>query len=332
MKPAAKPFKELTHVFVGHGDVPIPPPAWGAVEHIIWQTAIRLRAKGLTVHIVNKRRYAAVLKVLQLSLKGQADIVFCHSEKPVPLLTFLSKWRKFLLISTTHCPLNPLNLGTSQLKALRRCNVAPYHFVGREDIKTMILERNPEAICALQLNAVETQDFHRKQDGNGKAICLGRIQERKRQDDTARLLQGSGIECDFVGPLMEDVPISDELRSRMLGEWDRDTVHKRLCEYSCLILLSHAERQALVVVEALAAGIPVVVSPDAAWNIDTSKPYIFVVESDDQVVQAVKSAIAIRNQYTNEIRQYIAETFDYQVLIDDYLAQVEEWLIPKKVH
>ena len=176
----------------------------------------------------------------------------------------------------------------------------------------------------------ETQEFRVNPTGNGRAICVGRIQSRKRQNEIALLLQGTGIECDFVGPLMEAVDISDVLQNHMFGEWDRDTMHKRLCEYSCLILMSRSERQPLAVVEALAAGIPVVVSPDAAWNLDHSKPYIFVVDSDSELVPAVAKAIAIRNQMTEEIRRYAVETFDYEIMVDKYLAQVDEWISPRK--
>ena len=320
------------HVFVAHGDRIIPPFGWGAVEQIIWQYSTRLRSRGISVHVINRRKYGAILEVLKLSLKGEADIVYCHAEKPVKILTMIAKWRKFLLISTTHNPMTPERPDAEALKALGRCCHAPFHFVGREDIVPLIHARNPSAICVLQFNAVEIKDFKTSPVGNGKAICVGRIQERKRQNETAHLLEGTGLACDFIGPFMGDVVISDELRKQMRGEWNRETIHGRLCDYSCLILLSKSERQPLVVSEALAAGIPVVVSPDAAWNLDATKPYIFVVGSDNEVANAVTEAIAVRDRFTAEIRKYAEDSFDYEVLIDDYLSQVEEWLTPKKVH
>lgn len=320
------------HVFVGHGDNPIPPPAWGAVEHIIWQYSVRLERRGIPTHIVNRKKWGAVLEVLKLSLQGKADVVYCHAEKPVKLLALLAKWRKFLLIATTHNPISPDNIDPGASKALRRSSHSPYQFVGRPDIEPMILALSPTAHCAVQFNAVEVEEFKTTPKGNGKAICLGRIQVRKRQNETALALQGSGLDCDFFGPIMEDVPISDELRMRLRGEWSRDNIHNRLCEYSCLILTSRSERQPLVAIEALAAGIPVVLSPNAAWNLDHSKPYIFVVGSDDQLANAVTNAIAIRDQYSAEIRKYAEEIFNYEVLVDDYLAQVEKWWSQEKVH
>ena len=320
------------HVIVGHGDNPIPPPAWGAVEHIIWQFSTRLKKRDIPTHIINRRKWGALFGVLKLSLQGKADVVYCHAEKPVRLLVHLARWRKFLLIATTHNPVSPDNLDRSASKALRRSSYAPYQFVGRSDIEPLILALHPKANCKVQFNAVEVEEFRTKPEGNGKAICIGRIQERKRQNETALALEGSGIECDFVGPILEEVTISNELGTRLRGEWSREAIQNSLCDYSCLILLSQSERQPLVVVEALAAGIPVVLSRNSAWNIDRTKPFIFVVESDDQLANAVTRAIAVRDQYSVEIRKYAEDFFGYEVLVDDYLAQVEKWWTQEKVH
>jgi glycosyltransferase involved in cell wall biosynthesis len=333
MESRPKAAKELTHVLVGHGESPIPPPGWGAVETIIWQLYQNLEARSIAVKIVNKTRYKAALDVLRLSLRGQADVVYSHTEKPMRLMAVLARWRKFILISTIHAPLLSEELSSREIRALHRCSFAPFHLTLRDDIQKLVIERNPSAKCLTLKNGLETMRFQTQVNGNGKAIVLGRIQARKRQNETALILKGSGIECDFVGPVIKkDLPISDDLRARLAGEWDRETVGKRLCEYSCLILLSQSEGQPLAVIEALAAGIPVVVYTQAAAKLENHKPVIFVAERDDQVVDLVRQAILVRDDFTSEIRKYAVETFDYEILVDKYLAQVEEWITSEKVH
>jgi len=310
-------------IFVAHGNEPIPPNGWGAVEQVIWQYTIRLRGLEHEVILVNKKRWGAIFTTLWHCLTKRVDVVHCHAEKPIQVLSHFIRWP--LLVSTIHHPLNPESLDKSELKALRRCNHAPYHLILRSDVAPLIKERNPSAICEVLPNGVEVREFNTTASGNGKAVFIGRIQARKRQDDCAKILAPSGIICDVVGPDYGEIAPSPELRERMVGAWDRETVHERLCEYSCLILLSTSEGQPLVVVEALAAGLPVVISPACTGNLDLSQPFIHVVENDDQLIPAVQKAIAQRDGLTDQIRAYAEQNFDYDSLVQRYLAQLQAW-------
>jgi glycosyltransferase involved in cell wall biosynthesis len=80
-----------------------------------------------------------------------------------------------------------------------------------------------------------------------------------------------------------------------------------------------------VVVEALAAGLPVVISPACTGNLDLSQPFIYVVENDDQLIPAVQKAIAQRDGLTDQIRAYAEQNFDYDSLVQRYLAQLQAW-------
>ena len=313
----------ITIIFVAHGNEPIPPSGWGAVEQVIWQYTIRLRALDHEVILVNKKRWGAVFATLWYCMTRRVDVVHSHAEKPVRALASLIK--RPLLVSTTHQPLNAASLDKSELKALRRCNFAPYHLILRADIAALIEDRNPKAVCSVLPNGVEVHEFKTKPNGNGKAVFIGRIQARKRQDDCAKILAPSGIVCNVIGPDFGEIEPSPELRERMVGAWDRETVHERLCEYSCLILLSTSEGQPLVVVEALAAGLPVVISPACTGNLDLSQPFIHVVENDDQLIPAVQKAIAQRDGLTDQIRAYAEQNFDYDSLVQRYLAQLQAW-------
>ena len=63
-----------------------------------------------------------------------------------------------------------------------------------------------------------------------------------------------------------------------LGEWSKDKLYNELTEYGNLVLLSDGEAHPLVCMEALAAGLGVVVCQWGKANLDTSKEFITVIE------------------------------------------------------
>jgi glycosyltransferase involved in cell wall biosynthesis len=313
---------------VAHGNEEIPSKGWGAVEHVIWQYACELRTRGIEVSIVNEKKWKAIRKLYTIQRQSPIDIIHCHAEKPI---RFLSQfWKTGLVVSTTHNPMNQTGLTSSELKALKRCQSAPYHLTLREDISQLIQSRNPNAVCSVQPNGIVCNDFQTTSTGNGKAIYVGRIQERKRQNPVAEVLFKNGIACDFYGPDYKEIEMSEVLRSMYRGEIHRAELMSKLCEYSCLILASESEGQPLVVVEALAAGIPVVVSNAAAANLDLSRPFIHRIKSDDDIVESVKLAISQRDLMTDKIREYAEENFDFSALADRYIAQLLVWIDQRK--
>ena len=310
-------------VLVAHGNEPIPPTGWGAVEHLIWQYATALRDRGHEVTIVNEKKWKAIFQVLMVCTTKSVDAIHCHAEKPIVPLKFLLPHH--LLISTTHNPINQRDLTKSEKKAVKRCHPAPFHLTLRQDISDLIQSLNPSAVCAVQPNGVNCSDFSTCKHGNGKAIYVGRIQERKRQNEVATLLDASNIECDFFGPDYQEVELNQSLKKMYKGEIDRQKLMENLCQYSVLILMSNSEGQPLVVAEALAAGIPVVVSKAASANLDLNQPFIHLVEDESTLGSVVQMAIQQRDNLSDQIRHYAEMNFDFEQLVDRYILQIQEW-------
>lgn len=312
-------------LLIAHGNDPVPPVGWGAVEQVIWQYYLRIQRRGIPVRILNVKHPWSTLFAALLVIAKRYDVVHCHAEKPVRFLAWLNRYFNFLLVSTTHNPLNPENLTKSELKALNRCFYSPFHLVLRDDIKQLITDRNPVAVCATLPNAVETEEFSLSPKGNGKAICVGRLQSRKRQIETAEVLCREGIECDFAGPDRGEIKLTEALQKGYLGEWSRENLHQKLSEYSCLVLMSDSEGQPLVVVEALAAGIPVVVSNACTGNLDLNQPFIFVANSFEELPGLVTQAIQLRDTLSPDIRAYALAQFDYEAMVSRYITQLQQW-------
>ncbi|RYG71397.1 hypothetical protein EON77_12945 [bacterium] len=110
-----------------------------------------------------------------------------------------------------------------------------------------------------------------------------------------------------------------------LGEWSRETLRERLTEYSALVLYSRAEAQPLVVGEAFAAGLSVVLSPEAARNVDASCPFVSVVHSPEEIAPALARAIEENGRLRPEILAYAHAEWDWNAKIDAVERRLTAW-------
>jgi glycosyltransferase involved in cell wall biosynthesis len=94
------------------------------------------------------------------------------------------------------------------------------------------------------------------------------------------------------------------------------------------VLLSESEAAPLVVLEALAAGLSVVVTESASANL-TEEQFITVIpdgsKNADFVSNTIQSAIDSNNDYRQDIRSYAFDRFDYSVLVKDYELIIHEF-------
>ena len=102
-----------------------------------------------------------------------------------------------------------------------------------------------------------------------------------------------------------------------------------MTEYGNLVLLSDGEAHPLVCMEALAAGLGVVVSEWGNANLDRSKDFITVIpESKVNDIEFVEKSIIENREYSishrEEIREY-AKQFDWMNIIQNhYIPSVKE--------
>ena len=161
-----------------------------------------------------------------------------------------------------------------------------------------------------------------------RSIYLAKIDHRKRQflfQDIDSLY--------YAGNIAEE---KFDQSKNYLGEWEKDVLYKNLTEYGNLVLLSDGEAHPLVCMEALAAGLGVVVCQWGTANLDLEKEFITVIPEDKILdTKYVEEKIIENREYSINNRQEIldyAKQFEWcRILSDYYLPNIEKVINGKNI-
>jgi glycosyltransferase involved in cell wall biosynthesis len=322
---------------VAHGLLPIPPSGWGAVEVLIDGYREHLRRAGHTVDVYNSVFFNETIVALR---ERNYDFIHLHSDLQC------SAFERHLgqpFCVTSH------NGGIARFAEGRLAEGrlaegiedpayeilfqdmlrAPGNLVFTESVRELYLRRGYDGFLRVLENPIDVQRFTFNPRGNGRAICLGRIQRRKRQALLANVAAGR-VPIDFVGPhdLNDEADFKPVGPCRFLGEWTRQEVYDRLTDYSCLVLLSRSEGDPLVVKEALAAGLSVVVTESSRGRLPR-REFITLLKDDEaapqRIVDTVSAAISLNQPLRPAIREYALNTFHFGALLPIYIDIVEEF-------
>jgi len=298
--------------FVGPGEINIPPNGWGALETVVWNQFANLQKMGHTVNIINEKDTNLTY---QRVLETQPDIVHLHYGKHWQIMPYL-KCKKivtshdggFLYSQAFH-----KNLIRSFFKD---CNF----FMLTSWEKQLLLDSGiDESKIKILPNGVDNGQFKitDQPQFKDKSICLGKIDQRKRQ----AFLQS--LDCNICFAGQNTIAEFDPLDNNYLGLWDRETVFSELTNYNNLVLLSVSELHPLVCLEALAAGLGLVVSEVASQNLDLSQPFISMIPQDQiDNTELVKTTIVKNRELCSSISRNIikeyAQTFDWIEILKKY--------------
>jgi hypothetical protein len=259
---------------VGPGLLPIPPNGWGAVETLIHDQQEELSKAGVDVFVVNTREIHHIVNAVNDfnpdHVLIQYDVYF--TIRPLLVCKDVYGISHYGLLADTLSTRDGIRiLGDIIQSGISVICLSPQIL---HSLKALGV---PERKLAVLPNGLNLNLFvaHQKASGEPKAICLGKIEPRKRQNLLQRLSIFENVKIDFVGQVGDDRGF-DTTHSSYVGSWTRKEVIAKLPNYDVLVLLSTGEAHPLVVIEALASGLSVLVSPDAAANLDLRQPFIRV--------------------------------------------------------
>lgn len=310
--------------FIGPGIMPIPSNKWGAVESIIWQYKLSLENLGHQVDIYNEADLRLIVDPIN---NGNYDIVHSHYDEHV---AFLNTHLTVPFISTTHFGyIHQRSMWGGYYDNIFRATLqAPAILALSSQIQDLYLQNGYTGKISYLRNGAEVSKFKTSPKGNGRAICVGKVESRKTQQILSQMCDGS-VNIDFVGPL-GDARVIESDTVKYLGEWSKDELYSRLSEYSTLVLISVGEAAPLVVPEGLAAGLSIMVNERAAANLDSLHPFISIISDKElqveYVINTINQSIMMNNAYRNEIRQYAENHFDWDEIAKEYINEVSRLL------
>ena len=309
-------------VLIGPGIMPIPPTGWGAVEILVWDTKIALEKLGHEVLIINTKNGRQIIDEIN---NFKPDFVHVHYDEFVPIVPFI----QYPNAITSHFGyLERRQLFNGYINVANEfTRIKPNVFClseGIEKVYNIMFDIDSTYVTP---NGVNVDEFNFVSDPEfpDRSIYLAKIDYRKRQ----HLFQ-SIDNLWYAGNIADD---RFDKSKNYLGEWSKDKLYNELTEYGNLVLLSDGEAHPLVCMEALAAGLGVVVCQWGKANLDTSKEFITVIEEKhindiDFIEYEIEKNRKYSVEHRDEIREY-GRQFDWVKIIEKYYLPNVEKVIEK---
>lgn len=307
----------------------IPPSGYGGTELVIWNWRNVLVKMGHEVHIVNEPKnpmrseLARRLRVVHRINAYAPDLVHLNDSMDFKLRPFI-RCRHVLL--TDHAPEVSSATYRYHYRALRGRGARRAHIIClSERIRQNYLRKGADAdrlhVIQHGVNISEYR-YSERPKFSDRSIYLAVVNKRKRQ----HLFSGiPGLF--FAGPIENQKATPPP--ENYLGEWSRQQVRKNLANYANLVLLSKFESQGIVSMEAMAAGLGVVISETASVNMDPELPFIDVIPEDRIRDRAFVARTILENREKSiplrtKIRAYASENFSIEAIVQNLYIPLME--------
>ena len=310
---------------IGPGLMPIPPKGWGAVESLIWDMANALKDLKHEVQIINTTDGNKVLNAIN---EFNPDFVHINYDDFIVLYPHIKQPKAM----TSHFGyLERPDMMNGYVNIFNKFQeMKPNVFCLSEGIKNIykIFSSFPEDKLFVTPNGVNMDAFNFKEEPEHphRSMYLAKVDYRKRQ----HLFQNIDSLW-FAGNIVDE---RYDTKNNYLGEWSKEQLYKELTDYGNLVLLSDGEAHSLVIMEAFAAGLGVVISEFAKANLDLDKKFITVIpEKKIKDIEFVEGQIIRNREYSikhrDEIREY-AKQFEWKnVLQKHYLPSIQKLIANK---
>jgi glycosyltransferase involved in cell wall biosynthesis len=305
---------------VGPGIMSIPPTGWGAVEIIIWDYKQILEKLGHEVIIVNTRDPREIINTCN---SHKPDVVHVQYDEHYMVGDSFDCDNVIMTTYFAYADQADKHDGYYRtifdgMLSLKRARM----FVISPSIRDRYLERGFDSSRIEVIPSGVRDDlfvFNEECEYPDRSIYLAKVDYRKRQ-----YLFHNIPDLYFAGNIADD----RYNMNNYLGEWSKDYLYDNLTRYANLVLLSDGEAHPLVCMEAMTAGLGLVISEFASANLDLDLPFIDVIPESrindtDYISRVIKENRERSIKMRKEIRDYVVSNFSWERIIKDkYLPKL----------
>ena len=313
----------MKFTIIGPGYMEIPPKGWGAVESLIHDYRVTLENLGHEVNIVNT---SILQQIVGLTNAIDSDVVHIQLDDYALVAPHLTC--NNIIVTSHYAYLEQPDKWDKgyhdNFWAFVNSNASI--FCLSDGIKEVYSKGGiPEERLSVVPNGVRDDLFRFSKECKfpDSTIYLAKVDFRKRQHLFHNI---PGLY--FAGNIADERFNADS--DFYLGEWTKDHLYDNLTNYANLALLSDGEAHSLVCLEAMSAGLGLVISEFSTANLDTDLPFIDVIpeekiEDEEYIKQVLKENREKSIPLRQEIRKYVVDNFAWETIVKNhYLPEVEK--------
>lgn len=316
------------------------------IEQKKMQNSVFLESKTIKIKKRLDTRYIHIPWGVGKTLKELSpDVVVGSEYNPTILLALhYCKRHKIPYVSWTDGTLfSERNFGKVQLWSRKHVIKRADAFIASssKSKEAQIYYGAPEEKCHISYLTVDVEKYIQKPQGKGigKILCVGSLIERKGVDlllkalgevksDFELFLAGSGDEKDTLEELADQLKIGDKVH--FLGQLNRKELLAHYASSDLFVLPTREDCFALVILEAMCSGLPIICSryADGAYDLIEEGKNGFIIDPYDtkafaECIQKLLNDSALQKKLSEHSAEII-EKFRFENVSKGYIEAVEE--------
>jgi glycosyltransferase involved in cell wall biosynthesis len=307
-----KSHATLNLLIIAPGQMQIPTLGWGAVETIITETINIYESNGFNVWLLNSQNPRTWKKAKQLNF----HVILNHSDRDCKKIFKHFPNTKFVTVSHYGFGAIEDKWDKSYKNILTGMKLSEKIIC----LSPVILNTYSKFVSKDSLIISPNGTSFRPQIGSDHSkplLYLGKIEPRKYQYEIQQKLANSGIDVIFAGPISDqrvitEMKVSPKLKDIFIGPVTREFLEENLCKFSGLLLYSNGEADALVLYEAQAAGLPIMISRNSIGSQNINLSWVKILDPDFDA-REIRSFLNNVQATPDQIADYAIKNYNWEV-------------------